>query len=931
MNIALVLICVLIILLASTLFAMHIHYRLRRRIEADLDHLPLALLTIDRASGHLRSCNQVASAMLELAPDSNLFELFGSDFQEAAREIQTPHTELAIETLINLPSGKTVEVSLQAKIQPSNVRHLMVMIEDISQQKMDRQALLDAWMDSEELYNNASAAYFSLDRSGAFIRINATGSRWLGYRRDQLVGKMTVHDLLTKDSEFRFATGFAALEALGVINNLELAFTRQDGSILPTLSSASALYDDDGNFMCSRFTLVDLTERQRAEQLLAEHHRDIERMVLERTAELHMSEQRAGTIIRNMRDGVVHYDESGRILSGNSALARMFGFDEDSMVGMDIRKLLPISLGDTSVHQPTEHAHLHHREMEARHADGHLFVIEFAADDLFDDNGISHIGVVHDITSHKEIEREHQRARQEAERLARAKSDFLANMSHEIRTPLNGVLGLARISVRENQGRNSLDTSINILKSAEHLLGIVNDILDFSRIEAGKLHIDEHPFAMPAFLDHLRGIVAERADAKGLSLVITQADDVPEWVCGDSMRLTQIVSNLLSNAVKFTEQGKVCLNVSRVSDQISFAVCDTGIGIRDDLLIRLFQPFEQGDSSTTRNYGGSGLGLAICRRLADLMHGEIKVRSTLGEGSCFTLTLPLPAANPISRLGETGEEDAIHNSLSGVSVLAADDVEVNRMILADILSRQGAQLTLVENGLEAVNAVRQAHTHFDVVLMDVQMPVMDGHTATREILASHPSLPIIGLTAHALAEERERCLASGMAAHVTKPVDEVLLIRTMIALLQGKEDIAQTIEAQPCSEANREHATCSGLIDWSVVESRFRNNVAFVKKLARTALDSHQDTPEKLNAARASQDWETLGFLVHKIKGLAGNLVAESLFQLAITTEDFIRQQQFEEAARILPDVVAHFSTLLSELTQYIADESVPTMSAAIS
>ncbi|RDH92084.1 MAG: hypothetical protein DIZ77_00655 [endosymbiont of Seepiophila jonesi] len=298
-------------------------------------------------------------------------------------------------------------------------------------------------------------------------------------------------------------------------------------------------------------------------------------------------------------------------------------------------------------------------------------------------------------------------------------------------------------------------------------------------MEAGKLTIDTRPFQLIACVEEVTNIVAERAETKNLALPVSYEGGLPVWVLGDALRLHQILLNLLSNAVKFTSEGKVSLSVSGDGNMTYFQVVDSGIGISDVDISKLFSPFEQADSSTTREYGGSGLGLAISLNLANLMGGDVSVESQLGKGSVFTLNLPFPATKPPPIEEDTGYDQA-GPRLTGLRVLAADDVEINRLILEDLLMHEGVQPVFAENGEQALRHVEEAGEHaFDVVLMDVQMPVMDGHIATQRIHEIAPELPVIGLTAHALAEEKKRCLASGMVEHVTKPIDVDVLVKAI--------------------------------------------------------------------------------------------------------------------------------------------------------
>lgn len=378
--------------------------------------------------------------------------------------------------------------------------------------------------------------------------------------------------------------------------------------------------------------------------------------------------------------------------------------------------------------------------------------------------------VVRNETARHEIETVRERNRLDTERLARAKSEFMSNMSHEIRTPLNAVLGLAQVGARSTGDPEARTAFASIEDAGRHLLAIVNDILDFSKLEAGKLSAECRPFRLAPAIEAASGMIAGRVQGKGLEFRLDTAPDLPDWALGDELRLKQVLVNLLSNAVKFTERGGITLAVTREAEQVSFAVSDTGIGISPEQLTQLFQPFQQADLSTTRRFGGTGLGLSISHDLAGLMGGSLMVASRPGEGSTFTLRLPLPSVSPPG-VASAGPVPA-GQRLSGLRVLAAEDNEVNCMVLENMLEFEGAQVVFAGNGQEAVDAMAQADAGtYHAVLMDVQMPVMDGLEATRRILAANPTVPVIGLTAHALEEERERCRAAGMVEHLAKPVE----------------------------------------------------------------------------------------------------------------------------------------------------------------
>jgi signal transduction histidine kinase/CheY-like chemotaxis protein/HPt (histidine-containing phosphotransfer) domain-containing protein len=484
-----------------------------------------------------------------------------------------------------------------------------------------------------------------------------------------------------------------------------------------------------------------------------------------------------------------------------------------------------------------------------------------------------------------------QEARNQAEAANRAKSQFLANMSHEIRTPLNAVLGFAQVGWRTTRDPDAKDRFRHILASGRHLLGIINEVLDLSKLDAGKLHIDSLPFELIANVNNALSIVQESAQTKDLRLSAEYQPELPDWVTGDPRQLLQILVNLLGNAIKFTQKGDIRLTVYPANGQICFSVIDAGIGMDNAQIARLFKPFEQADSTTTRQFGGTGLGLTISHNLARLMGGSITVESVLGKGSTFTLCLPLTKTlQPEHHV--PGESQTAGARLAGLNVLAVEDEELNRMVLREMLEYEGAAVVLTENGQQALDLLEElGPASFDIVIMDVQMQLMDGYEATRRIHSVAPSLPVIGLTAHAMAEERERCLAAGMVAHVTKPVDVDYLVAVMLQQLLPagvQKDIPSSEMAHiKFSPAVGEHRSDS--LPGFDIDDALKNlkcDLPTFKKILLTFYRQRRDSGEEITTLLARGAIEQAGELAHGIKGSSGYLGAWRLYHEAAAMEE---------------------------------------------
>lgn len=645
--------------------------------------------------------------------------------------------------------------------------------------------------------------------------------------------------------------------------------------------------------------------------LFERHHAELERY----SEKLHRSFEKERSIIEGSLDAVVELDARGKVLNWNGPAERLFGWTVAEAVGRQLDELvipehdrqqyldglrqLSEEQGEPSFHQRFE--------MECVARNGRQFDVDLAIVSIQGSEEMTFCAFVRDITDRKSHELDMRRAMEEAEAANRTKSEFLANMSHEIRTPLNSILGFAELLVRnadEGDERTRRDYADTIRTSAGHLLELINNVLDLSKVEAGKMQVEHARFSPHQTIAEVVSLLRVRAAEKGVVLNYRWDSPIPETIATDPHRVRQLLINLVGNAIKFTEQGSVMVVAHAARDTqgsfLTLEVRDTGIGIERTKLDAIFQPFVQADSSMTRRYGGTGLGLAICRSIAAALGGQLTVDSEVGRGTIFTIRIPIGDLRQV-RMFEAPPEAAIGDyvdrpssaNLQGVRVLLADDGETNRKLLQVFLARHGADVQTVENGEMACHLALSQE--FDVILMDMQMPQMDGYAATRKLRSSGYQKPIIALTAHAMKGDREKCTFAGCSGYLSKPVNVDELIREVEAAV-GLED-RHNVDVKSEKERKIKRAL-SGPI-----RSSLPTEDELLREIVSEFVESIPARLEAMEQALATEDYEELKRIVHGLKGSGGTAGFACLSEVSAELEIFALEKRGDQAAVLLNEL----------------------------
>ena len=920
------------------------------RMRSMLEAAPEAMLVAD-VDGKVHYANQIGARCFGYP----LAELMGMSLEQLVPESTDSHSAGDPQARHSLPGRVMMArrrdgTHFPAKVSLSPLRMAgqvfsIVSLRDMTQRQRAEEALHASSERYRLIVQTAAEGIWMTDADGKTTFVNPKMAHMLGYTVQEMLNRPML-DFMDRDSQLRMQRRLASHGSLASQpDQVDFRFFRKDLSSLWGLLSSTSIQSENGEPGGTLAMITDITERRQASIALSN------------------SSQRMASVFGAVTNGLVVQDSHGHILESNAAAERMLAA---SPAGNSLWQA--IHEDGSAFDQRSHPVHITLSTgvamrdvlMGVQQPDGSLSWLSVNTEAIRDEYG--KVGMVvaslTDITYHKRSEsalrelNEHleervaqrteqlDQAKQVAEEASLAKGQFLANMSHEIRTPMNGVIGMAYLALKTDLEPRQRDYLEKIRFAGEHLLGIIDDILDISKIEAGKLKIEHVNFSFDHVIQTLNTVVAPRAAGKNLELLFEIDPQLPPILVGDPLRLGQVLINYANNAIKFSEQGSITVIVKKVVGDdkhclVRFEVCDHGIGLSQDEMSKLFQSFQQADTSTTREYGGTGLGLAISKQLAQLMGGDVGVDSSPGLGSTFWFTARLGISNQaapalLDTMLKTAQAQAMRASADAALVMGAlkharillvEDNTFNQQVALELLEEAGASVCLANNGVEALDLLRQ--TQFDCVLMDVQMPLMDGLQATRLIRADPQlaHLRVLAMTATATSEDRVRCLDAGMDDFISKPIQPAMMYQTIASWLPARETPPPPARTRAAPAFKTTLAGDPQVIDLSILAKLLGYNPQKVRKFAFKFLQTTQDGFGDIDAALARGDVHQVRELGHRIKSSARTVGALGLAELCHSLETLPPGEPAEEAERA-QRIVTRLWPLLDQITEQIMNNT---------
>lgn len=768
------------------------------------------------------------------------------------------------------------------------------------------------------IIKSSDDAIISKDTNGIVTGWNPAAERIFGYTEDEMIGTSMLKLFpLDKKNEEVFIME-KILQGIA-IKHFETVRIHKNGSQIDVSISISPILNSNGKVIGASKIARDITEKKINENKLIKYSRHLEELVAIHTAEV-------TAIVQSAINGIVTITSNGLIKEFNPAAELMFGYKKCEVEGKNVNILMP------EFYRIKHDGYIENylktgvkkviglgREVIGQRKDGSQFPMYLAVGHaILVDGRHLFVGFISDITEQKQNEKKLAEAKEAAEAAVRVKSAFVANMSHEIRTPMNAILGFSEVLLQDpNLNSTSLKNVQIISNSAKSLLSIISDILDVSKIESGKLLLESICFNLYNVLHDSICVLESTLGEKNVILTLEYDAKVPIRVIGDPTRLRQVVLNLVGNAIKFTNEGsiKLIVKLDEQADTLHFSIIDTGIGMSEEQMTTVFDIFSQADVSTTRRFGGTGLGTSISKQIVELMNGRIWVESVLGKGTTFHFTAHLPiATNTENCLFESNSLiPASYVSPRLFNILLAEDIEVNASLVILRLEQQGHKIHWVKNGREAVTAFKNGS--YDLILMDVQMPELDGLDATREIrqleTASHTSTPItiFALTASVLFEERKKCISSGMNGVINKPIEFEKLLVTIENAIPSEMGVIRIENANIEITSTIDFNELEDVIDYKKGLKTWLNEVAYSKALISFAKEHRDDADKFAVAITKFSDIHSARQIIHAIKGVSGNLAIFKVSFIASEIENSLMSDQKEN----LNNLLSEFKNLLKQ------------------
>jgi len=892
-----------------------------RKFRAVFENAGGAIFIADTQTGRILECNRQAEQLIgrkreqivgmhqtELHPPDQA-EKYSKKFQAHIRQGRTGDFEAQVQH----KDGRKIPVWIAAHLVELPGRRVLIgLFVDISKLKQAQQHAEQIRRQQEAILQNIPDIAWLKDRDSRFIAVNEPFGRACGVDPKDLVGK-TDYDIWPRELAEKYRSDDMEVMRTGRRKRVEEPLADKQGKMVWIETIKTPIFDENGQVIGTTGIARDITQRRGFEQQLAQAKQAAEREAAKLSA-----------MIAGMEEGVVFADAQNVIVEVNDYFCRFVGKRREQIIGTRIedchtgqvlqRVLKQIErfraegdCGPLVIQRPIGRAEVVLR-MQPIYCDG------------------AYDGVLLNVIDVTELVS----ARRAAEAASRAKSQFLASMSHEIRTPLTSILGFAEL-VEGSLGccracpehrdcpvrREAKENVETITRNGQHLMTLINDILDLSKIEAGKVELASRRCSVQQIVGYVASMMRLGAKKKGIDLSVSYDGPLPETILVDPDRLRQILVNLVGNAVKFTDQGGVEIHVQYVPDWrdqqagVRISVLDTGPGMSRETVEKLGQPFTQADASVEGRYGGTGLGLAITKRLIELMGGQLSVDSEPGRGSTFTVTIPTGPVDGVRMIEQPTEvmqadpcgfQDVQAYDLSGMRILIAEDGPDNQRLLSAILKRSGAEPHVVASGRDAIQ--KAMSEPFDAILMDVQMPGMDGYKATRRLRRAGYTGPIIALTAYALSGDRAKCMRAGCDEYLSKPIDRASLLEILARYAPGGRDAVAKKDAEPNQEPRTEGPV-------KPVCSQYADDPDMAE-LVQQFVGRMPDRLGELRQALDSGSFERLRVLAHQLKGAGGSYGFSELTDVARRLEQAAKAADAEAAGLAIRELAVLCEAMLA-------------------